>query len=75
MAGPEFLSTWKGKNLGGLFNRVRLTMPADKPDSLSPDENAEIIAYMLKVNQFPAGSVALPDQFEQLKEILMPDGK
>lgn len=75
MAGPEFLSTWKGKNLGGLFNRVRLTMPADEPGSLSPDENAEIIAYMLKVNQFPAGSVALPDQFEQLKEILMPDGK
>ena len=75
MAGPEFLSTWKGKNLGGLFNRVQLTMPADKPGSLSPDENAAIVAYILKVNQFPAGSVALPDQAEQLKEILMPDGK
>src|ERR1700722_15613937 len=48
LMGPEFLSTWKGKNLGNLFSRMQATMPADKPGSLSPDQNSENIAYMQK---------------------------
>jgi S-disulfanyl-L-cysteine oxidoreductase SoxD len=75
LTGPKFLSTWQGKNLGDLFDRIRTTMPADTPGSLSPDQNAEIVAFILKVNQFPAGSVALPHQSELLKEIRMADGK
>jgi hypothetical protein len=37
-------------------------MPGDAPGSLTPQVNADIVAYMLQVNRFPAGTEELkPD--------------
>lgn len=69
LAGGEFLSNWNGLTLGDLFERIRTTMPQNRPGSLSRDKNAAILAYMLSVSQFPAGSTPLPQQTEVLKEI------
>ncbi|HYL35993.1 MAG TPA: cytochrome c [Bryobacteraceae bacterium] len=69
LAGGEFLSNWNGLTLGDLFDRIRTTMPQNKPQSLSRDKVAGILAYMLSVNQFPAGKTELPQQTEVLKEI------
>ncbi len=69
LAGGEFLSNWNGLTLGELFERVRSTMPQNKPGSLSRENNALILAYMLSVNNFPAGKTDLPQQTEVLKEI------
>ena len=69
LAGGEFLSNWNTLTVGDLFDRTRATMPQNKPASLSREANAEIMAYLLSANQFPAGKDALPQNSEVLKEI------
>ena len=69
LAGGEFLSTWNGLTVGELFDRTRSTMPQNKPGSLGREANAEIMAYILSVNQFPAGKADLPQSSEALREI------
>ncbi len=69
LAGADFLSNWNGLTVGDLFERIRITMPLDKPQTLSRDVNAAILAYMFKVNKFPTGKDALPGQTEVLKQI------
>ena len=54
-------------------------MPQDKPGRLSRQYKADILAYVLKVNKFPAGKTELEHQTEFLREIRFeaakPDGK
>ena len=69
LTGGEFLSNWNGLTLGDLFERIRTTMPQNRPGSLSREKNAQILAYILSVGQFPAGKTELPQQTEVLKEI------
>ena len=69
LAGGEFLSNWNTLSVGDLFDRTRSTMPQNKPGSLSREANAEILAYLLSANQFPAGKEALPQASEVLREI------
>lgn len=69
LAGTDFLSTWNTKTVGDLFDRIRTSMPADKPGTLSREEDADIVAYMLSVNQFPAGKAELATDSDQLKQI------
>jgi mono/diheme cytochrome c family protein len=69
LAGTEFLSTWNTKTVGDLFDRIRTTMPADKPGSLSKQQDSDIVAYVLNTNKFPAGSTELGTQTELLKQI------
>jgi quinoprotein glucose dehydrogenase len=69
LAGGEFLANWNTLSVGDLFDRTRNTMPQSKPGSMSRETNAEIMAYLLSANQFPAGKEALPQSSEVLKEI------
>ena len=57
--GEPFRIRWKGKPLSDLFERMRISMPANKPGSLSRAQNADILAHMLKVGNFPAGDAPL----------------
>jgi len=69
LAGGEFLANWNTLTVGDLFDRTRSTMPQNKPGSLSRENNAEIMAYLLSANQFPEGKEALPQASEVLREI------
>jgi mono/diheme cytochrome c family protein len=69
LTGGAFLSNWNGLTLGDLFDRIRKTMPQNAPGKLSRQENADILAYALSVNKFPAGKTELSRQTEFLKEI------
>ena len=60
LIGPNFSANWEGVTLGGLLERMRVSMPLDDPGSLSRRQNAEVLAYMLSVGQFPAGERPLP---------------
>src|SRR5215469_14372645 len=60
LAGGEFMSNWNGLTLGDLFDRIRSTMPASKPGSLSRETNADILSFILAFNKFPAGDKELP---------------
>lgn len=69
LAGTEFLSTWNAKTLGDLFDRIRTTMPADKPGTLNRQQISDIVAYILSTNKFPAGKTEVEPQSDLLKQI------
>ena len=69
LAGPEFLSLWNTKTVGDLFDRIRTTMPQDKPASLTRQQDSDIVAYLLSANKFPASKTELDTQTELLKQI------
>jgi mono/diheme cytochrome c family protein len=69
LAGGDFLANWNGLTLGELFDRIRTTMPQNKPGKLSREVNADITAFILNFNKFPAGKTELPHATEFLKEI------
>jgi mono/diheme cytochrome c family protein len=69
LAGAAFLGTWNGLSVGVLFDRMRQSMPQDDPGSLSRQINADILAYILKVNGFPAGKSEMEKDSEPLRQI------
>jgi quinoprotein glucose dehydrogenase len=69
LAGDTFNSNWEGVALNDLFERMRTSMPQNRPGSLSRAQNADILAHMLKVGGFPAGDIALDGQAGALTQI------
>jgi S-disulfanyl-L-cysteine oxidoreductase SoxD len=69
LVGGAFTSNWNDLTLGDLFDRIRLTMPLDSPGKLSRQQNADVIAYILKTNAWPSGSTELPPESGALKQI------
>jgi hypothetical protein len=63
-------ANWDGLTIGDLFDRIRTSMPADRPGSLSRQQNADVVAYILRFNQFPSGNEELPRDVLVLKQIL-----
>jgi len=72
LVGIDFITDWNGLTLGKLFDKIRLTMPRDGPSQVSNPEKADILAYILSVNKFPAGKTEL-QQGDALKEIRFED--
>ena len=59
LAGGDFLDEWGGKTVGELLEYMSTNMPADSRGSLAKNTYADIAAYVLKVNTFPAGKEPL----------------
>jgi mono/diheme cytochrome c family protein len=57
--GARFRLTWVGRTVGELFFVMSTLMPEGNPGSLSPEEYANIVSYMLSENGYPAGEVDL----------------
>ena len=66
---PFWRTAWVGQNVGELYSFISKSMPDDNPGSLSTREVADVLAYILKANGFPAGAVELPESQEVLSEI------
>ena len=69
LAGGGFLSNWTGQTAGDLFTRIKTTMPQDNPGGLGSATVADIEAYILSKNGFPAGSTELPRDASLLGQI------
>jgi len=69
LAGSEFASDWDDLAVGDLAERLRVSMPQDKPQSLTREQTADLIAAIMKQNHMPAGQAELPPQAEALKQI------
>jgi S-disulfanyl-L-cysteine oxidoreductase SoxD len=67
--GPTFKNSWVGHPLSDLFDFVVERMPKNDPGSLSAEDYADVIAYLLKMNQMPAGKVELPTDTMALRKI------
>ncbi|MEE8128935.1 MAG: cytochrome c [Vicinamibacterales bacterium] len=70
LADHTFRNRWRGRSLGEMFELIRDTMPQDAPGSLSPQQSAELVAYILSGNRLPAGDLALTDDVERLGQIM-----
>src|ERR1700722_3099328 len=60
LAGNMFLADWVGQSLGDVATRIRTTMPADNPGSLSDAQVADVMAYILQQNKYPVGTKEIP---------------
>ena len=69
LTGFEFNSNWDGLSVGDLFERIRMSMPADDPGKVSAQQKADIVAHMLRVGGFPAGMTELPRDVQVLQQI------
>lgn len=65
----RMVRNWSEYSVGALFGYVSDAMPQMMPGSLSPDDNAAIIAYILQKNGMPAGEVALASDRDVLSKI------
>lgn len=71
LAGDEFIRVWGGP-VSELVNKIAHTMPAKDPGTLTRQQVADIVAYMLQVGKFPAGQTELGTDDAALKAIAIP---
>jgi len=69
LTGSAFKGNWNGETVDDLFEKIQTAMPADKPGTLSRQQNADALAFILKSNEFPAGQTELPADAAKLKQI------
>ena len=71
----QFRSNWDGVPVGELFERIRVSMPADNPGGLSRQQYADILAYVFFKGGFPAGTTDLSTRTEMLQSIMFKASK
>src|SRR5579872_4370355 len=69
LAGSEFLWKFNGVTIDHVFTRIHRDMPLTKSGTVSKEATAEIIAYMLRVSDLPAGKTELPNDESLLRQI------
>jgi cytochrome c len=69
LKGEDFVLRWAGFSMQDLFNTISTTMPSDDPGKLSPQVNADIVAFILQVNKFPTGHEELKPDTPLLRSI------
>ncbi len=75
LTGATFKATWNGVSIGAMFDRVRLSMPQDKPATMTRQQIADLLAFILRANKFPAGTSELSRQTDLLNAIVFPSEK
>jgi mono/diheme cytochrome c family protein len=73
LVGIEFIGNWNTLTLADFFDRVNATMPADAPGTMTPQQTCDVMAYVLKLNKYPAGQTELPTEVAALKNIKIED--
>jgi mono/diheme cytochrome c family protein len=69
LTGGEFFSNWDGLPVLTLFDRIKNTMPGDTPGTLSRQQVADILAFVLQFDGLPAGKTELGTRAEVLGQI------
>ena len=69
IAGDPFLKKWSGQTMKALYDTTSKTMPVGSAGSLSPQEYADVLAYLLELSKLPAGQQELPAAPDQLDRI------
>ena len=69
LVGEEFIANWSSQPVGVMFEWIREAMPAEAPGTLSRNDTAAVVAYILKLNKMPPGKRDLPTDPELLRQI------
>jgi mono/diheme cytochrome c family protein len=70
-AGASFQRRWRNRAVGDIYEFVLYSMPDDNPGGLPEQTYADIVAYMLSMNDFPSGDAELPTAMDALMEMMM----
>jgi mono/diheme cytochrome c family protein len=73
LTGEAFRGRWEdGKHtLDDLYYIIRSLMPNNAPGSLSKAQYADVVAYILKVNNYPAGGEDLVPKTAAMKAVTL----
>lgn len=69
LTGGDFATNWNDLSINDLFERIRISMPADKPGTLTRQEVADVLSFVLQKNTLPAGATELATDADALKAI------
>jgi mono/diheme cytochrome c family protein len=72
LTGDEFLSKYEGQPTVTLYDMIQKLMPATAPGTLTRPDAADLLAYILSFNKFPAGKTDLPSDEDSLKKLILP---
>ncbi len=57
------------ETVGDLFEQISMNMPEGNPGSLSSSEYADILAFIFRLNDYPAGEEELPGDLSLLERV------
>jgi mono/diheme cytochrome c family protein len=72
LSGDDFLGKYQGQPVQGVYDMIQKLMPATQPGTLTRPQAADLLAYILSFNKFPAGKTELPSDEDSLKKITLP---
>lgn len=69
LVAKELAISFNELTLDALADRIRKTMPKDKPNTLTAEQTADVIAFLLSKGGMPAGKTDLPSASDGQKAI------
>ena len=69
LRGDGFMGDWLNGSVNTLYSKIRFSMPATYPESVSDSDKLDILTYLLQVNGFPAGAGELKQDPDELDAI------
>jgi len=70
LVGESFTFLWGDMEVGELLARMQKVMPPERPGSLPAQTYADIIAFVLKKNEFPTGGAELSADSDSLHALI-----
>lgn len=69
--GTQFQFEWRRRSVGDFYKTIVENMPEDDPGALDPQEYIDVVAFLLSLNGFSAGSDELLADEELLRGFSM----
>ena len=71
LKGEEFFKNWTNKSVHKLVDQTWRTMPPDDPKTLKRELCADVVAYILSENGYPAGKDELKHDAPDLRQLMI----
>jgi mono/diheme cytochrome c family protein len=71
LRGTWFREHWGSGSVATLFSYVQTQMPPDNPGGLNDTTYADILAFILQRNGYPAGDAELPSQMDAMEPMTL----
>ncbi len=72
--GPDFEWRWRRQTAWALYTEISWNMPEDMPGSLPPETYADIVAFILEINEYASGDTELKATPEAMATIPLGPG-
>ena len=69
LTGAEFEKNWDSFPLSDLYDKIKMLMPQDDPGSLTAEQAADVIAFILQTGKYPVGTAEVSTDHAQLEAI------